>query len=358
MVPLDVIIDPKFLLKLHYSIESGEVKDSVLHDFHYNWVQMNNRKSIRYFTCLDNIDETGRKVIDLIFRRLNKGGEILFTLDQMLWSVEGVYKNSEKLSPFRLHFTCLDKKLSQQLENKYGYKFLTIDDLTKSWGQLMAFQGYKSWSVKNDDAHLRSWEKSTFGIPPKIHSLLIHDFYLFEVVNNRLNEKKLYENLFEILRNFKHRLASQAPVEIMLVTAKNKNFDQKMEAEIHKRVDCELLRLLGKDGFKLTIIFMEKNCQQTDRAHDRFLITNNSYIESGAGFNLFYNKTPKHNTIIRHAYVFQSEKEMRNVNYRLDAIKDQLDMASTTVYGSDWQLFRLLKEVGSFKSSKVEVRVG
>lgn len=151
-----------------------------------------------------------------------------------------------------------------------------------------------------------SWEEILPQNANQCNSVIIIDQYILQ------NEDKLKHNINDILGTI---IPKKLEIEFHIAIfcnfeANNKNYN------IEKRFNDILKHLNDKNvpntkNISITI-YDSKN-----KFHDRYIITNNHFIESGAGFVIFNNsKKLGNSTIIRSCYPFLISSEFQNIAYR------------------------------------------
>lgn len=151
-----------------------------------------------------------------------------------------------------------------------------------------------------------SWEEILPQNANQCNSVIIIDQYILQ------NEDKLKHNINDILETI---IPKKLEIEFHIAIfcnfeANNKNYN------IEKRFNDILKHLNDKNvpnskNISITI-YDSKN-----KFHDRYIITNNHFIESGAGFVIFNNsKKLGNSTIIRSCYPFLISSEFQNIAYR------------------------------------------
>ena len=192
-----------------------------------------------------------------------------------------VYENKVYLES--VYLSCESDSLCREVENAYGVKVISIDNITKAEN---LFNVHIETVEKGDESH-SNWDfLSVFSHP--CNSLAVVDNYILK------DTIAINENLIAILDKI---LPSKLEIPFHIsVFAKN---------DYHNKERCELITK-SLEELRPNIVFKISVFQLRNEFHDRTLITNYLILDSGSGFDLFSNRKSKNQTKITGYYPFSA----------------------------------------------------
>jgi hypothetical protein len=215
-------------------------------------------------------------------------------------------------SPFKLILTGQKTDVCNYRRKRFGLEFINPTNLSDRW-QLhysrridMNRKTTKDSEIP-DDQRFDSWEKiKSFSHP--LNSIILIDRYLLKWKTKKEFEKDLKNNILPLFKNLLIERADETPIEIMIVSEFEENPKEDSIRESHSRLVTRL-REETKKVINLNLIAYKKFSSKTIYPfHDRLIITNYFYIESGAGFKIFDNngirETIETNTEIKFRSIF------------------------------------------------------
>lgn len=283
---MEIVVDKGFLQSF-FTYNSSHRHKAIYDDF-VKFV----RKLQPGFTLVSNFDSLTEMIefaevnplLEIIIEKQPKL-ELLQNFDQAL-KQRYYYKNG---CCMKLCLVDFSTKECSVLESAYGYSFIS--------GESMAYKWKAFFSEREDDSRcitsstttpemLRfdSWSKLDSYKHP-IHSLLIVDGYIL----SDKSQQRIEQNLMPLLRILLPKKKTEFPVDITIITeeqprasnfrAIQQNLIDYLKEELHElefnisiiRFDRTILYKLSSEGFNI---------------HDRRIITNYFWIESGIGFNI------------------------------------------------------------------------
>lgn len=179
-------------------------------------------------------------------------------------------------------FSLVSKEQRMKYSSLYGVLILGIDDV---FNFSTLFRD-KHFPISKDQKI--SWAHLIPSLFKVSNSLIVADNYLLK------DEKVIKENLINILDQI---LPEQLPYRYSIVI-----FTFELNNQGEKRYNFlkqEISKIRSKLDFGLTIYKINK-----DDVHDRNIVTNNTYMECGGGFDLIKNGKSSKTTNLRTAYPF------------------------------------------------------
>lgn len=195
-----------------------------------------------------------------------------------------------------------DNEFTDKIRNDYGIaaaNINTIKDISFLFNNFFYFinskSKIKSWDFIKNNKH-------------QFNSIVIADNYIL---------KKLYnENLYKLLDNLLPEHLKQV-LDLTLIIEKD-TVDSKSLEKKHEEVKNEINKLRNYD-INLTILRVSK-----DKLHDRNIITNYIWINSGYGFTLFKDKiTLKPTNIFVFPIINSKEQGINNPKNSYDSLISQ-----------------------------------
>ena len=181
------------------------------------------------------------------------------------------------------YFTTIGNDLDQ-----YGILNVTMDNMLN--------YDIKTIYIQNDKIYKTSWKDYKHYIIHPCNSIIFIDNYILK------NEKSINTDFSDIIELLIPKV-SKVPIHITVVTNE--------------------LKISLENAYKLAYETIKKKCPnvkfnlgifKSDKFHDRCIITNNSYITSGSGFDLFQGKGKTANTTtISQSYRFYDITKTDNI---------------------------------------------
>lgn len=181
------------------------------------------------------------------------------------------------------YFTTIGNDLDQ-----YGILNVTMDNMLN--------YDIKTIYIQNDKIYKTSWKDYKHYIIHPCNSIIFIDNYILK------NEKSINTDFSDIIELLIPKV-SKVPIHITVVTNE--------------------LKMSLENAYKLAYETIKKKCPnvkfnlgifKSDKFHDRCIITNNSYITSGSGFDLFQGKGKTANTTtISQSYRFYDITKIDNI---------------------------------------------
>ena len=265
-------------------------KDAVLEHFKTQFLLNTNNAII--FTNYSSLEEIAENEEDTFFL------EVLFEdVPDMEYNInfsdKDVLIEQSNKGGFNIFFIEQDDRLNVQLESELGYEFISSNTINEKWGR-----HYKNRSViktlslapdKNDSDIFNGWSDLEFVSESPNNSILLIDKYILS--DNSTN--RLRENLFPLLKSILPK-STKTPLYLTIIsgeilsTRKNMSVIERGQ-EVYRQVHSFLSQYKYPKVF-LTIINNDKMFYPTELdMHDRFIYTNNYYLKSTKGWDLFIN---------------------------------------------------------------------
>lgn len=196
------------------------------------------------------------------------------------------YENSCSLKLFLVDFANKD---CTNLEAAFGYSFISGETLAYKWKPFFSEREDLSRCITTSadtpaELCFDSWAKlEAFKHP--LNSVLIVDGYLL----SDKSQQRIDQNLKPLLKSILPKKKNTLPIDITIITEegpKNSTF-LAIKLELEEHLKSELPDLV----FDLSIIKFDKNiiykiASEGFNIHDRRIITNYFWLESGIGFNI------------------------------------------------------------------------
>jgi hypothetical protein len=196
-------------------------------------------------------------------------------------------------SPFKLILTGEKNEVCNYRRKRFGLEFLNPTILSDRW-QLHYSRRQDINRKTTDDSEIPaeqrfdSWGKiMSFAHP--LNSIILIDRYLLKWKTEKEFEKNLKNNILPIFKYLLLEASFETPIEIMIVSEFEEPA-QKDKVELSQITLETLLKENTQRVIYLNILAYKKSSSNNiNPIHDRIIITNYFYIESGAGFKIFNN---------------------------------------------------------------------
>jgi hypothetical protein len=226
-----------------------------------------------------------------IFEKASQGGGSRI---QLLPGIINNIAEGEIISDFP-SFLCLTDKESEEMSLKYGRLFLSQPEM-KSTGKLLFKENIFIVSKTANTANaLKSWRGLSNDVIP-LTDIIVIDSYI--------TKNEGLENLVEILKSIIPAKQVTVPINISIITALFNDTIQSVNEKgnlFYSDVVKQLKEEFDYLVFDVSLgIFSNKSLN-----HDRSILTNYLWIDSGHGFNCFNKRgLPKVTTAIRYLPIF------------------------------------------------------
>jgi len=244
-------------------------------------------------------------------------------------------------SPFKMILSGEDTATCTRQRKQYGLEYLNPAILSERWKLYFSQRTDTCRKTTNDseipsEFKFDSWKKFQNFTHP-LNAIIITDFYLLAWKRKDEFEKNLKCNILPLLENLMSEASEDIPVEIIIVTEINTSIPTPSQPEkllYSQKMIVDSLKLKTRKKFNLSIIHHNQKYYPRDfeAFHDRSVITNYFYIESGKGFNIFkdsgINPRIDFNTEIKFRFIFNPQniytafKDLKNLSQYSNRIKN------------------------------------
>lgn len=290
-------------------------KEAVLEHFKIQFLRNTNGATI--FTNYSSLEEINENDEDTFFLEELFEGVPKMEFDINLSDKKKLVEQSIK-GGFKIFFIEQDDKLNGQLETELGYEFVSSKTINNKWERHFKNRSIiKTLSLapdKNDPDIFSAWSDLEFVSETPNNSILLIDKYILS--DNSTN--RLRENLFPLLKSILPK-GSEAPLYLTIISGEILSTRKNMPCiERAKEVYRQVHSFLAQYKYSkvvLTIINNDKDFYpEKFDMHDRVIYTNNYYLKSTKGWDLFINgKRRIVNSTVEVHYNFQrfQMKELR-----------------------------------------------
>ena len=269
-----------------------------------NWYNLILNKS---YLCIDISPERLEELVktDLMFKYLWKtassGGSKLTINENIISEFSSEKKFGEFLAP--VYFLGGDETNHLELRKTYGRAFFSLAEYLNE--SAIVFEEHKFIVKKGDKPgnRLASWDNIREVMLPLSDIVIIDNYIIKEIEYDFVNILGLLNGLLDT-EHVKHAIA------VTIITADFKTQPKDIKPAIDKwltRFNSKLASQLPKVKFKTGMAVLT----QIDQNHDRAVITNYSWLNSGNSFSYFSDKgKTKKDTILQVVPLFSSNKKM------------------------------------------------
>ncbi len=190
------------------------------------------------------------------------------------------------------------------LENKYGLIFISKENIKKA----QFLFNFSVIPIEKGKQNLTNWNFANQFKHP-FNAMVIADNYAFADDFDRTDKRKLIkENIIELLRNILPKKLEKQIFHLTIIVEKDaiRNIENQ-----HKFLTFQLSKLFDYK-IELTILKVSKR-----NLHDRNIITNYTWINSGFGFSLFRNKRVRKDTHLSFYPVTYLQKKFLGYNEQI-----------------------------------------
>jgi hypothetical protein len=197
-------------------------------------------------------------------------------------------------SPFKLILIGQKAEICDYRRKRFGFEYLSPTNLSERWRLYYSRRPDINRKTTDDieiptDQRFDSWGKiKSFKHP--LNSIVLIDKFLLKWKSKIELEKDIKDNIFPIFNNLLVEAANETPIEIMIVSEFEEPL-QKDKVILSQSILETLFKEKTNKAICLNILAYKKTSSDLNKPiHDRIIITNYFYIESGAGFKIFDNK--------------------------------------------------------------------
>jgi len=324
---LELVLDKEFINTFHLAYNGNE---EYVDDFCKYFIKnLQKLKLVSNYIDIEDIKTQAKDnpLLELIIERiptLDFRSDLLTQIDSPAFPITG--------SPFKLVLTGENTETCNNRRKRFGLEYMNPSNLSDRWklyfSQRTDICRKTTQDIEIPDEYkFDSWEKfKSFSHP--LNSAIIIDFYLLAWKTRDELDKNMRNNILPLLENLLAEASTEVPVEILIVSEINDKFpiptQNQRVIESQQKIDASL-KLLTKKQFNLNIIVHNKMNYSRDfeAFHDRSIISNFFYIESGKGFNLFRdigrNRRVDGNTEVKFRFIFNPQnfysvfKDLKNL---------------------------------------------
>ncbi len=312
---IELILDKKFVNIFHLAI-NGE--DEYVEDFINFFIK--NLKRPKLISNYIDSEDLMHQAQNIPFLRLiiQRNPELYFSKD-LEYEI-----NSKDFpvigSPFKLILTGEKTDICNFRRKRFGLEYINPSNLSERWKLHYSRRPDINRKTTDDEGipseqRFDSWEKfKTFCHP--LNSIILIDKYFLKWKTEKCFKNDLKNNILPLFESLLSQASNETIIEILIVS----NFEEKTEPVQKDKVLLSLSTLktkiekLTNKKFKLNIIaYKYDTAVKAKRVHDRIIITNYFYIESGAGFNIFNEIGIRQNIEINTEIKFRSILNIQNV---------------------------------------------
>lgn len=336
---LELVLDKEFVNTFHHAYKGEE---EYVEDFRKYFL-----KNLDKLTLVSNycdfqeiekeVKDKDNPLLELIIEHVDSfiyRSDLLTQIDSPEFPVSG--------SPFKIILTGENTETCTSRRKRFGLEYFNPENLSDRWKLYYSQRIDIKKKTTNDeeipaDFRFDSWDSfKPFNHP--LNAIIIIDFYLLNWDKEGELKTNIDINISPLLENLLSQASSEIPIEITFVSEFKDKLPLKQNARVNtslKYINQAISKLTSKQ-FRLNIIVHKKDKYPNgfQEFHDRIIVTNYFYINSGAGFsvrsrlpgvNIFTNQGDiyriRHNTVVHFGYIF-------NIQNFWSAFKDlkQLDI--------------------------------
>jgi len=333
---LELVLDKEFINTFHLAYNGNE---EYVDDFRKYFIKnMQKLKLVSNYIDIEDIKSQAKDnpLLELIIERiptLDFRSDLLTQIDSQDFPVTG--------SPFKLVLTGENTETCNKRRKRFGLEYLNPSNLSDRWK--LYFSQRTDISRKTtldaeipDEYKFDSWDKfKSFSHP--LNSVIIIDFYFLAWKTKNELDINMRNNILPLLEKLMVEASDEVPVEILILSEINDKSPTPTQnnrvIESQQKIEVGL-KLLTKKKFSLNIIVHNKMNYPRDfeAFHDRAVITNFFYIESGKGFNLFRGTGRDNrvdgNTEVKFRFIFNPQnfytvfKDLKNLGIYCEKIEN------------------------------------
>ena len=353
---LDLVLDKEFANNFHLAYKGEE---EYVDDFTNFFLKNLKRfKLISNYKNLEELKEHAKSnaILELIIER----NPIIEFRPNLLNDI-GASEFPDTGSPFKLILTGKNTKSCDLFRSRFGLEFFNPDNLAIRWKLYYSHRPDINRKTTNDpdipDRYkFDSWEKCTPFIHP-VNSFILTDKYLLKWKNERNFDKDINDNIIPLFEQLLAEAAKETTIDIMIISEIDESSPHPSQmVKVQRSYDLLKAKIAEKCNriINLNILVYHGSLFSADHLpfHDRAIITNYFYIESGAGFLIFNNrgfrKSIEKNTEIKYRSILNIQNlyttlsDLKQVDSFLKRIENQ-QVRSTHLKYYPAKFNRLLK---------------
>lgn len=265
-------------------------KEAVLEHFKTQFLRNTNGATI--FTNYSSLEEISKNDEDTFFLEELFEGVPKMEFNTNLLDRDEMIEQSNK-GGFKIFFIEQDDKLNGQLEQELGYEFLSSNTINEKWERHFKNRSIiKTLSLapdKNDPDIFNGWSDLEFVSESANNSILLIDKYILS--DNSTN--RLKENLFPLLKSI---LPKSTETSLYLTIISGEILSTRNNMSVIERaqdVYRQIHSFLAQYRYPKVVLSIINNDKmfypgELDM-HDRIIYTNNYYLKSTKGWDLYIN---------------------------------------------------------------------
>ncbi|MGV8964391.1 MAG: hypothetical protein ACOH2V_13565 [Candidatus Saccharimonadaceae bacterium] len=288
---LDLILDKKFADSFHLAYIGN---DEYVEDFRKYFI-----KNLKKFNLVSNyidiediekqLKSKDNPLLELIIERsptLVFRPDLLSQIDSPEFPVSG--------SPFKVVLTGENTETCNSRRKRFGLEYLNPANLSERWKLYYSRRTDIVKITTNDseipDEHkFDSWDRFEPFIHP-LNAIIIVDFYLLHWKREADFKVNLKNNIIPLMQNLITEASEEIPIEITFVSefTDTPPIKQKERVSLTMLLIEKSIKSITTKSFSLNIVVHNKSNYPFpfQEFHDRKIITNYFYIDSGAGFSI------------------------------------------------------------------------
>jgi len=310
---LELFLDKEFANNYHLAF--NDKKDEYVEDFQNDFIKKIQKLKLisNYLDKEDLMNQAkDNPLLELLIERIPKlvfSGDLLNEINSKEFPDTG--------SPFKLILTGQKTEICDFRRKRFGLEYLTPANLSERWQLYYTRRSDINRKTTSDPAipdeqRFDSWDKIKSFVHP-LNSIILIDKYLLKWKTKKEFDKDIKNNILPIFNNLLLGGANETPIEIMIVS----EFEEPSQKDKVELSQITLETRIKENTMKIIhlniLAYKKSSSNNITPIHDRVIITNYFYIESGAGFKIFDNNgfrvTIETNTEIK----FRSILNIQNV---------------------------------------------
>lgn len=290
---LELILDKEFANNFHLAYKGDE---EYVDDFRSYFIKkMQKIKLVSNYLNIEELEKQAKvnPFLELIIEcipELDFRTDLLKEINSPEFPITG--------SPFKLILTGENTETCNDRRNRFGLEYLNPSNLSERWHLYYSRRTDINRKTTDDpeipaDFKFDSWVKCKAFTHP-INSIIIIDKYFLKWKNEKKLEQNIKNNFLPLFQNLLAEAATETPIEIMIVS-EFEDLPEPKQAVMVQRSQLILEKLINHITHKAImvniLVYKKSLFSDNNKAfHDRIIITNYFYIESGAGFIIFEDK--------------------------------------------------------------------
>jgi hypothetical protein len=284
---LELVLDKEFINMFHLAYNGT---DEYVDDFSKYFIKnLQKLKLVSNYLNIENImnEAKDNPLLELIIERLptlDFQSDLLTFIDSPEFPVTG--------SPVKLILTGESNEICNNRRKRFGLEYINPENLSDRWQ--LHYSRRPDINKKTtddpeipDDHRFDSWDKLIPFIHP-LNAIVIIDFYLLCWTKEDDFKANLNNNIVPLLMNLFAEASEETTVNITIVSEFKDTPPRKQKdrvSESHTLIE-NALKSRTTNPFSLNILVHNKSNYPSgfQEFHDRLIVTNYFYIDSGAGF--------------------------------------------------------------------------